>query len=79
MIELSLKEMIRVHEQPRIVASDQSRIPLLVFEIECYNRFVDFTWMPMYYAFHSEGSIKGLFGIHVSRGRFMIGWQGGMR
>ena len=47
--------MIKVHEQPRVVTSDRSRIPLPVFEIEYYNRFVDFTRMPMYYNLHSEG------------------------
>ena len=55
MIELSLKETIRVHEHPIIVTSDRSIIPLLVFEIEYYNRFVDFTRISMYSTFHSEG------------------------
>ena len=55
MTELSLGEMMRVHEQPRVVTSDRSRTPLPIFEIEYYSRFVDFTWMPMYSTFHSEG------------------------
>ena len=55
MIELSLEEMIRVQEQPRVVSSDRSIIPLPVFEIEYYNIFVDFTRISMYSTFHSEG------------------------
>ena len=43
MIELSIEEMIRVQEQPKVVSSDRSRIPLPVFEIEYCSRFVDFT------------------------------------
>ena len=30
-IELSFEEMIRVHDQPIVVTSDQSRLPFLVF------------------------------------------------
>ena len=79
MIELSLEEMIRVQEQPKVVGSDRSKIPLPVFEIEYYSRFVDFTWMAMYSLFIVRGSVKGLFGIQVSRDQSIIGWQGGMR
>ena len=61
-IELSLEEIIRVDEMPRVIINYWSRLPLLVFEIEYASRFADLTGFPMHSTIHSYGStLTGIF------------------
>jgi hypothetical protein len=42
-------DMFRVHEQPKVIASDWDKLPSLIFMIEYGSGFADrdFTWRPM--------------------------------
>ena len=54
-IDLSIKEMIRVHEQPEVITNYRSILLLFIFESEYDNRFANFSWFPMHYTIHSDG------------------------
>jgi hypothetical protein len=54
--KLSNEDILRVHEQPGVIASDRDRLHFPIFEIKYGSGFAghDFTWMPTRITIHGS-------------------------